>query len=198
MECYKPWSPKVYIKISLPKFGSWTSHLKLLYFYERLYGIDFQLVIIRGRGTLTFKTGTTYALFVSVGMNLCTIYCSAVGSWGRFGISYYLFWMLWPCYHFFAEDHFRKFLYPCGDQVTVLRERLLSCATTWALWFWRNLCIFHLKCFSKDEVIQDILFHCWSWMKVCDPLFSFSFVQWASNPIACLREIVWMVWYRGC
>lgn len=59
--------------------------------------------------------------------------------------------------------------------------KILWCAIMCNLWNSRNNCIFRDKQFDCEDVIQSILFNCWSWLSAFNALFSVSYIQWMAN-----------------
>ncbi|KAG4380219.1 hypothetical protein GLYMA_16G129750v4 [Glycine max] len=59
--------------------------------------------------------------------------------------------------------------------------KILWCAIMCNLWNSRNNCIFRDKQFDYEDVIQSILFNCWSWLSAFNALFSVSYIQWMAN-----------------
>ena len=79
--------------------------------------------------------------------------------------------------------------------------KILWCAIMCNLWNSRNNCIFRDKQFDYEDVIQSILFNCWSWLSAFNALFSVSYIQWMTNNSASLmgqmRTLMQLVTYDG-
>jgi len=48
--------------------------------------------------------------------------------------------------------------------------------------------VFRNASFHVDKVVNDILFHSWSWIRSSEQQFQYSFVQWEICPGACLMK----------
>jgi len=51
----------------------------------------------------------------------------------------------------------------------------------------KEIVIFRGKVINKYEILQEIMYHTWSWLKTYGATFDYSFVQWIVNPGACIR-----------
>ena len=63
---------------------------------------------------------------------------------------------------------------------------IIWCFVLWNIWSCRNKSIFKEEPFAPQKILDDIMFWSLPWMKNCFVGFALSFVQWVSNPNACL------------
>lgn len=75
------------------------------------------------------------------------------------------------------EQHFwQHFLFKVPQSANT-KWRTILAAVTCIIWNWRSNIVFRNLSFQFDKVINDILFHSWSWIRTSEEYFDYSFVQ---------------------
>ena len=58
----------------------------------------------------------------------------------------------------------------------------------WSLWKARNNIVFRGGLFDKEKIMQEVVFHMWTWLKNLDSSFGYSYDQCYVCPGECIRN----------
>ena len=78
-------------------------------------------------------------------------------------------------------NHFIQFSHWNSKRHIVKRWEVLWIALSMTIWKHRNSVVFNNQIFSPEKVMDEALFHTWSWLKCMDKDFDMHFNQWSSN-----------------
>lgn len=91
-------------------------------------------------------------------------------------------------------DHFRQHNLVGANRIRQIRLKFFWCAVVWMIWKTRNDIIFNNYEFHLQNLLQGVLFHSWSWIKVYDDSFFYFLSQWCLNTGACLLGVRIVAW----
>ncbi|KAL2618407.1 hypothetical protein AAZV13_08G243800 [Glycine max] len=79
------------------------------------------------------------------------------------------------------KNHFLQFTQWNSKDSTNKAWEFLWLALSFSIWYHRNAKIFKNQQFSPEKVMDDALFHTWSWIKCVEKDFQMHFNFWSSN-----------------
>ncbi|KAH1254044.1 DNA-directed RNA polymerase 3, chloroplastic [Glycine max] len=79
------------------------------------------------------------------------------------------------------KSHFIQFSHWNSKRHLEKRWEVLWIALSMTIWKHRNSVVFKNHIFSPEKVIDEALFHTWSWLKCMDKDFHIHFNQWSTN-----------------
>ena len=79
------------------------------------------------------------------------------------------------------KNHFLQFSHWNRQSSTVKRWEFLWIALSMSIWHHRNSLVFNNQPFNPDKVMDDALFHTWSWLKCVEKGFQSHFNFWSTN-----------------
>ena len=79
------------------------------------------------------------------------------------------------------KNHFMQFSHwNCKSSIDI-RWEVFWIALSMTIWKHRNLLVFKNQIFNPEKVMDEALFHIWSWLKGIDKDFLIPFNQWSSS-----------------
>ncbi|KAL5133066.1 putative ribonuclease H protein [Glycine soja] len=79
------------------------------------------------------------------------------------------------------KNHFLQFTQWNSKDSTNKRWEFLWLALSFSIWYHRNAKIFKNQSFTPEKVMDDALFHTWSWIKCVEKDFQMHFNFWSTN-----------------
>ncbi|KAH1215362.1 hypothetical protein GmHk_13G036515 [Glycine max] len=79
------------------------------------------------------------------------------------------------------KNHFLQFTQWNSKDSTNKRWEFLWLALSFSIWYHRNAKIFKNQSFTPEKVMDDALFHTWSWIKCMEKDFQMHFNFWSTN-----------------
>lgn len=99
--------------------------------------------------------------------------------------------------HHGSRHHFSQFmgLSSCNRDKAAVWQ-LLWFAVLWGIWLCRNNYLFDQKEINLEELVEQIDFKAWTWMKAKVHGFGYLLSDWLTGPMACLG--IWEYAWRKC
>ncbi|KAH1217474.1 putative ribonuclease H protein [Glycine max] len=79
------------------------------------------------------------------------------------------------------KNHFLQFTQWSSKASTNRRWEFLWLALSFSIWHYRNAMIFKNQPFNPEKVMDDALFHTWSWLKYVEKDSQLHFHSWSTN-----------------
>ncbi|XP_014626117.1 uncharacterized protein [Glycine max] len=79
------------------------------------------------------------------------------------------------------KNHFLQFTQWNSKARTNKRWEFLWLALSFSIWYHRNAMLFKNQPFTPEKVMDDALFHTWSWLKCVEKDFNMHFTFWSTN-----------------
>ena len=79
------------------------------------------------------------------------------------------------------KNHFMQFSHWNSKSFIDNRWEVLWIAFSMTIWKHRNLLVFKNQTFNPEKVMDEALFHTWSWLKGIDKDFHIHFNQWSTS-----------------
>ncbi|KAL5166140.1 Phosphatidylinositol/phosphatidylcholine transfer protein SFH9 [Glycine soja] len=79
------------------------------------------------------------------------------------------------------KNHFLQFTQWNSKAMTNKRWEFLWLALSFSIWYHRNAMLFKNQPFTPEKVMDDALFHTWSWLKCVEKDFNMHFTFWSTN-----------------
>ena len=79
------------------------------------------------------------------------------------------------------RDHFKQFSLWSGKSSVDKRWQVLWVALSMTIWKHRNSLVFNNQNFCSEKVMDEALFHTWSWLNGMEKNFHIHFNQWSTR-----------------
>ncbi|KHN25561.1 hypothetical protein glysoja_035689, partial [Glycine soja] len=79
------------------------------------------------------------------------------------------------------KNHFLQFSHWNRNSITDKRWEVLWIALSMTIWKHRNSLVFNNQTFNPVNLMDEALFHTWSWLKCIEKDFQTHFNHWSSN-----------------
>ena len=79
------------------------------------------------------------------------------------------------------KNHFLQFTQWNSKARTNKRWEFLWLTLSFSIWYHRNAMLFKNQPFNPEKVMDDALFHTWSWLKCVEKDFNMHFTFWSTN-----------------
>jgi len=79
------------------------------------------------------------------------------------------------------KNHFLQFTQWNSKARTNKRWEFLWLTLSFSIWYHRNAMLFKNQPFTPEKVMDDALFHTWSWLKCVEKDFNMHFTFWSTN-----------------